>query len=54
VSGINLITLFWTDGGAKLPVDCRVSNNPVDGIDKNQHFRAMLIDGPGKHCIMVL
>jgi hypothetical protein len=42
VSGINLITLFWTDGGAKLPVDCRVSNNPVDGIDKNQHFRAML------------
>lgn len=42
VRGINLITLLWTDGGAKLPIDCRVSNAPVDGIDKNQHFRAML------------
>lgn len=42
VMGINLVTLLWTDGGAKLPIDCRISNAPVDGIDKNQHFRAML------------
>jgi hypothetical protein len=42
VLGINLITLLWTDGGAKLPIDCRLANAPVDGIDKNQHFRAML------------
>ena len=42
VSGINLLTLLWTDGGAKLPVDCRLSNTPQDGTDKNQHFRAML------------
>jgi hypothetical protein len=42
VWGINLITLLWTDGGAKLPVDCRLSNVPKDDIDKNQHFRHML------------
>jgi putative transposase len=42
VWGINLITLLWTDGGAKMPVDCRLSDEPEDGIDKNQHFRDML------------
>lgn len=42
VLGINLVTLLWTDGGAKLPVDFRVSNAPVDGVDKNQLFRQML------------
>jgi hypothetical protein len=42
VLGINLVTLLWTDGGAKLPIDCRLSNAPVDGVDKNRHFRAML------------
>lgn len=42
VWGINLVTLLWTDGGAKLPIDCRLSHAPVDGVDKNQHFRAML------------
>jgi putative transposase len=42
VWGINLLTLLWTDGGAKFPLDCRLSNAPQDGIDKNQHFRAML------------
>lgn len=42
VHGINLITLLWTDGGAKLPVDCRLSNKAGDGLDKNQHLRAML------------
>jgi putative transposase len=24
VLGINLMTLLWTDGGAKLPIDCRL------------------------------
>ena len=42
VLGINLLTLLWTDGGAKLPLDCRLSNAPNDGIDKNQLFRKML------------
>ncbi len=42
VWGINLITLFWTDGGAKLPLDCRLSDQAHDGVDKNQHLRAML------------
>lgn len=42
VLGINLLTLLWTDGGAKLPIDCRLSNAPVDGIDKNRLFREML------------
>ncbi len=42
VWGINLITLLWTDGGTKLPIDCRLSNAPVDGVDKNAHFRDML------------
>lgn len=42
VWGIHLITLLWTDGAAKLPVDCRLSNVANDGVDKNQHFRNML------------
>jgi hypothetical protein len=42
VKGISLITLLWTDGGAKLPTDCRLSDQPVDGVDKNQHARNML------------
>jgi hypothetical protein len=42
VWGISLITLLWTDGGAKLPVDCRLGNEPVDAINQNQHFRDML------------
>jgi hypothetical protein len=42
VLGINLLTLLWTDSGARLPIDCRLSNAPVDGIDKNQLFRQML------------
>jgi putative transposase len=42
VYGINLVTLLWTDGGAKLPVDFRLSNAPVDGVSKNQLFQQML------------
>ncbi len=42
VEGINLITLLWTEGAARLPIDCRLSNAPVDGVDKNRLFREML------------
>lgn len=42
VLGINLVTLLWTDGGAKLPIDCRLSNAPVDGVSKNLLFQQML------------
>jgi putative transposase len=42
VSGINLISLVWTDGDCCLPVDYRVYNKDVDGLDKNDHFRTML------------
>ena len=42
VKGINLITLLWTDGEARLPVDFRIYNKKEDGLSKNDHFRAML------------
>lgn len=42
VSGINLITLLWTDGERYLPVDYRIYNKSSDGPTKNDHFRAML------------
>ncbi len=42
VSGINLITLLWTDGERYIPVDYRVYNKKEDGLTKNDHFRQML------------
>ncbi len=42
VWGINLISLLWSDGDRTLPVDYRVSDKPVDGLTKNDHFLAML------------
>jgi len=42
VRGINLITMVWTDGDRTLPVDYRVYDKPVDGLTKNDHFRAMI------------
>jgi putative transposase len=43
VTGINLLTLVWTDGTACLPCDCRIYDKPVsNGQTKNEHFRAML------------
>lgn len=42
VYGINLVTLLWTDGDAKLPIDFRLSNAPVDGVSKNQLFVHLL------------
>lgn len=42
VWGINLVTLLWTDGGAKLPIDCRLSDTPTSGLSKNDYFQQML------------
>lgn len=42
VSGINLISLIWTDGETLLPCDFRLYDKPFGGLDKHQHARAML------------
>jgi hypothetical protein len=42
VQGINLISLVWTDGNGCLPCDFRLYNKAQDGLDKNDHFQAML------------
>jgi len=42
VSGINLVTLLWTDGERYIPVDYRIYHKAQDGLTKNDHFRAML------------
>ena len=41
VKGINLLSLLWTDGEARLPCDFRLYNKE-DGLTKNDHFRMML------------
>lgn len=42
VRGINLVSLLWTDGEARLPCDFALYNKQQDGLSKNDHFRAML------------
>jgi putative transposase len=42
VLGINLITLLWTDGDRKIPVDYRVFSK-ADGKSKHDHFWEMLV-----------
>src|SRR5256714_7096386 len=42
VSGINLITLLWTDGDRHVPVDYRVFDKKKDALTKNDHFQAMV------------
>src|SRR5215210_4160569 len=42
VSGIDLITLLWTDGDRHVPVDYRVFDKKQDSLTKNDHFQAML------------
>ena len=42
VSGINLISMVWTDGDASIPCDFRVYDKPIGGKNKNEHFRDML------------
>jgi hypothetical protein len=41
-AGINLVTLLWSDGTDAIPCDYRLYDKPVDGLTKNEHFRAML------------
>lgn len=43
VSGINLLTLLWTDGVRCVPVDYRVFDKDRDGKTKNDHFSEMLM-----------
>jgi len=42
VEGINLISLLWTNGQARLPCDFRIYNKQEDGLTKNDHFCKML------------
>jgi putative transposase len=42
VSGINLITLLWTDGDRHVPCDYRIFDKKRDALTKNDHFQAML------------
>ncbi len=42
VSGINLVTLVWSDDTHAVPCDYRLFDAPNDGVTKNDHFRAML------------
>src|SRR3954453_17448945 len=42
VRGINLISLVWTDGDRKMPVDYRVYSK-ADGKTKNDHFWEMML-----------
>jgi putative transposase len=42
VSGINLITLLWTDGDRHVPVDYRIFDKKKDSLTKNDLFSAML------------
>src|SRR3954452_3136683 len=47
VHGINLITLLWTDGDRKIPVDYRVYSKS-DGKTKYDHFWEMLLMARGR------
>jgi hypothetical protein len=42
VSGIDLVTLLWTDGVKMIPVDYRIYDPSRDGKTKNDHGREML------------
>lgn len=44
VKGINLLSMLWTDGNARLPCDFRIYNKEKDGLTKNDHFRAMVLE----------
>ena len=47
ISGINLITLLWTDGDRKIPVDYRIYSK-ADGKTKNDHFWEMMLMAKGR------
>lgn len=42
VQGINLVSLVWSDGEARLPCDFRLYNKEQDGLSKNDHFQHMI------------
>lgn len=42
VSGINLISLLWSEGERYIPCDYRLYDKEHDGLSKNDHFQAML------------
>jgi hypothetical protein len=42
VSGINLITLLWTEGDRHVPCDYRVFDKKKDSLTKNDHFQSMV------------
>jgi hypothetical protein len=42
VSGINLVTLLWSDGDRLYPTDYRLYHKGTDGKTKNDHFADML------------
>lgn len=48
VQGINLISLIWTDGDVKMPVDYRVYDLKTDGKTKNDHFWEMMLIAKGR------
>ena len=41
VQGINLLTMFWSDGRALIPCDFRLYDKPFSGKNKNVYFREM-------------
>ncbi len=43
VSGINLITLLWTDGDRAVPTDYRIFDKDTDGKTKNDHFSELVM-----------
>lgn len=43
VSGINLITLLWTNGDRAVPCDYRIFDKDTDRKTKNDHFSEMVI-----------
>src|SRR5947209_6716492 len=47
VRGINVITLLWTDGDLKIPVDYRVFDT-ADGKTKHDHFWEMMLMAKGR------
>jgi len=42
VSGINLITLLWSDGDRHVPTDYCLYDKRGDGLSKHDHFQTML------------
>jgi hypothetical protein len=47
VQGINLVSLVWTDGDRKIPVDYRIYDK-ADGKSKNDHFWEMMLIAKGR------